>query len=101
MINFNKIKNMKTKEDGSKVGQCPACAAVGHDSKGEHLFVSSSGAFGCIANSGDKEHNKLIFELLGSQTEEKASTGRRPRVTVRPKIDPERRILYSFGRMSS
>lgn len=99
MINRNNIKNMKTKADGSKVGQCPACAAFGGDKKGEHLFVSDSGGFSCIAHPRDKEHNRLIMDLLGSPTETKTSPERYPHVTVRPKITPERKVICSFGRM--
>lgn len=47
------------------VAQCPACAADGHDNKGEHLAIYPNGAYGCVVHPGDKDHNRKIFALAG------------------------------------
>lgn len=54
--------------DGSLLARCPACAEVGRDARGEHLLVRPGGAFGCVANQGDREHNRRIFQLAGAKT---------------------------------
>ena len=53
------------KKDGGIVAQCPVCAAKGGDKKGIHLIVFPDGGFSCVANQGDKEHNKEILKLVG------------------------------------
>lgn len=46
--------------------RCPACAAVGGDNKGDHFFLNlNTGAWGCVAFSGDREHRRQIHRLVG------------------------------------
>jgi hypothetical protein len=65
--------------------RCPACAEDGRDRTGNHLFVKSSGEYGCAVNPGDTEHRKRIFELAGLRTGEQGRTRRRPAVVASPK----------------
>lgn len=46
------------------VAQCPVCAAEGRDSKGAHLKVFASGAFGCVAHPDDKVHSRAIYSII-------------------------------------
>lgn len=56
----------------NKAGQtsyvCPACLEEGSTQIGNpHLTVFSSGKFNCIKYTGDKAHNKRIFELARTE----------------------------------
>ena len=64
MLNLQKLKKVVQK-DGKIEAQCPACAAAGADSTGNHLVVYPDGKYGCVANPGDEEHSKLVFKLVG------------------------------------
>ena len=68
-LDINRLENIKNKVEGV-VARCPACAEVGCDKKGEHLFVHISGRFGCVLFPGDsgKEHRKRIFALVGENS---------------------------------
>lgn len=65
----SKLNNVVERGDGSVVAQCPACAALGRDTKGCHLVVYNNGAFGCIAFSGNSEearrHRREVARLAG------------------------------------
>ena len=87
-LDISKLKNAHTRGDKT-IAQCPACAEVGHDQKGEHLFINADGRFGCVVYPGSsteaKEHRKRIFALCGDReikplvthrTTETASVGR-------------------------
>ncbi len=52
---------------GKLIARCPACAELGADKSGEHLFVADDGRFGCIANAGPAgaDHRKRIWKLAG------------------------------------
>lgn len=56
----------RVRETGGKiVAACPACREQGGDRSGRHLVIMSSGKFACAAFSGDAEHRRRIFELVG------------------------------------
>lgn len=56
----------KVRHTGGKVtARCPACAEHGGDRKGNHLTIFPSGKFACAAVSGDAEHRRRIFALVG------------------------------------
>ena len=38
-IDLSRLKNIEHKSDGKTVAQCPACAAAGNDTRGEHLVI--------------------------------------------------------------
>jgi hypothetical protein len=65
VLNLKKLKKVVQK-DGKIEAQCPACAAAGADSTGNHLVVYPNGKYGCVANPDD-EHSKVIFKLVGQR----------------------------------
>lgn len=44
---------------------CPACRKEGGDNKGNHGWIASTGAFGCIVHPGEdgKDHRRLMLAL--------------------------------------
>jgi hypothetical protein len=66
-LDLTKLENVRECGD-AKRARCPACAASGHDKKGEHLMVFANGLFGCGARNGDHEHRRLIWKLAGGAT---------------------------------
>ncbi|MHC1765239.1 MAG: hypothetical protein AB9869_13220 [Verrucomicrobiia bacterium] len=71
-LDIAKLKNVQRKEDGTTISQCPACAASGADTKGNHLFIRNE-KYGCVAHPGDHDHRKEIFRLVGIVDGEKCS----------------------------
>ena len=75
----SKLHNVVERGDGSVVAQCPACAALGRDSKGCHLVVYNNGAYGCIAYSGNSEearaHRREVARLAGWKRATPTKTG--------------------------
>jgi hypothetical protein len=69
-LDISKLRNVRTRR-GKTTARCPACAENGHDEKGEHLFFTADGRFGCVVYPGDsavaKEHRKQIFALCGDR----------------------------------
>ena len=92
MINRSKLKNVVQK-DGKIEAQCPACAQAGGDSKGNHLVVYPGGEFGCVANEGDREHNKQILKLIGDK-----SYGPLPQLQIRRQKIPDSTVVLRLGR---
>jgi hypothetical protein len=82
----SKLHNV-VERDGSAVAQCPACAALGRDSKGCHLVVYDDGAFSCIGFSGHSEearaHRREVARLAGWKTSPLAK-GKAPKGPVAP-----------------
>ncbi len=60
---LSKLQNVRSTFDGI-LAQCPICAQEGGDSKGAHLIVFKTGAFGCAKYQGDKEHSRKIYRYL-------------------------------------
>ena len=90
-IDIQKLKNVVPKTEGQIEAQCPACAAAGGDRKGNHLVVYPDGKYGCVANQGDKNHNKEILELVGMEDDDEFIPRK---VTVRPfKLPPSRSLM--------
>jgi hypothetical protein len=68
-LDLSKLENVH--EAGSKtLARCPACAEVGLDESGNHLFIRHDGKFGCVLNpgTGGRGHRKRIFALVGMPT---------------------------------
>ncbi|MCH7228821.1 hypothetical protein [Haloferula sp. A504] len=65
-LDLSKLKNARER-GGKIIARCPACAALGHDEKGEHLAIMPDGRFGCVVYPGasGKDHRKEIFALAG------------------------------------
>ena len=65
-IELSQLQNVRT--SGNKtVAQCPACAEIGQDKKGNHLVISNDGKFACVMFQGASghDHRKRIFQLAG------------------------------------
>jgi hypothetical protein len=93
-INLAKLTNVVKKPDGSIVARCPACAENGGDTKGEHLFVSPTGGFNCIAHDGDKAHNRRILKLVGA----KPSTTE-IRFPINRQVIPPSKVIAVLGQL--
>lgn len=65
-LDLSKLENARER-GGKIIARCPACAALGHDEKGEHLAIMPDGRFGCVVYPGasGKDHRKEIFALAG------------------------------------
>ena len=93
-IDLSRLKNIEHKSDGKTVAQCPACAAAGSDTRGEHLVIFPDRSFGCVAHPKDKSHNRKILSLVGLQT---ASDG--CRLTINRIQIPESAVLLRIGQI--
>ena len=95
-IGLQKLKNCVKRPDGSVVAQCPACAQSGKDTTGNHLIVYPDGRFGCVVETGDREHNRQILALVG----EGNLATRLEIVPVRAFKAPQSHVLHTVGRLS-
>ena len=59
-LDLDKLDNV-VERAGKIIARCPACAAKGRDSHGNHLVIFDNGAFSCII--GDSNHRKEIYRL--------------------------------------
>ena len=59
-LDLDKLENV-VERTGKIIARCPACAAKGRDSQGNHLVIFDNGAFSCII--GDANHRKEIYQL--------------------------------------
>jgi len=59
-LDLDKLDNV-VERAGKVIARCPACAAKGRDSHGNHLVIFDNGAFSCII--GDSNHRKEIYRL--------------------------------------
>jgi len=84
-INIEMLRNRVHLPNGDVRAQCPACAADGNDSKGEHLMVFANGKFGCAVYQGDKEHRSEIFRLVGDKKGGRKGRTSCVRISVKPK----------------
>ena len=64
-LDRTKLQKVRDLANGGFQAQCPACAEVGQDRKGEHLRISPEGKFGCCVFPGDRKHRTRIFALAG------------------------------------
>jgi len=81
MLDPAKLENVRHR--GAKIeARCPACAELGADKTGNHLFIAEAGKFGCIAAPGPdgSAHRKLIWKLAGD-----GNAVARPLPVARPK----------------
>ena len=72
MINISKLENVKHAQD-KIIARCPACAANGKDTTGNHLAVYKIGTFGCVVDDTE-EHRNLILKLVGLNPNEAAES---------------------------
>ncbi len=102
-LDLTKLQNLR-QHGGITHARCPACAAEGHDRRGEHLFIAPGGRFGCVVNPGmaGRSHRKKIFELVGIK--DHGNTTHIRAIPIKSKkIEPpeilERDILGRLGRL--
>ena len=93
MLNLTKL-NKVVEKNGKIEAQCPACAAAGADSTGNHLVVYPNGKYGCVANPGDDEHTKLIFKLVGQRDSAVSH-----QLAIRRLEIGESKVLMKIGRL--
>lgn len=98
-LDLSKLQNVVKSANGEIQARCPACAAAGLDTKGEHLKIYTDGKYACAANQGDKEHSKLIFKLAGI-AERKAIVGTVPVKTFKVPDSTVIMDLAQFGRFA-
>lgn len=69
VLESSKLERVVRHPDGGAVARCPACAAEGGDTRGEHLRIFPNGRFACVVNPGASggEHRKVIFKLVGKK----------------------------------
>jgi len=67
-LDLARLQKVKPTSDGGATARCPACAAQADgDSHGQHLRVFPDGAFACAAHPGDRDHRRLIWQLVGDR----------------------------------
>lgn len=64
MIASNRLTNLHRRGDAMEA-RCPACAEIGRDKTGNHLWIAGTGKYGCVAFPGDTEHRRRIYALAG------------------------------------
>jgi hypothetical protein len=93
-LDLKKLENVSEKFDGKTIARCPACAAEGGDTKGEHLVLFPDGKFGCVKYEGDAAHRSKIQSLAGDGKRQEHSP---VKVTVRPFKVPDPGVVMSLG----
>lgn len=93
VLNLKKLMKVVQK-DGKIEAQCPACAAAGADSTGNHLVVYPDGKYGCVANPDDDAHRKFIFKLVGQREGAVAH-----QLAIRRLEIGESKVLMKIGRL--
>lgn len=72
-LSLDRLENVRHRVDAFEA-RCPACAELGRDKAGVHLWIKANGQFGCAAFPGDNEHRKRVFELAGVKSEARPAT---------------------------
>jgi hypothetical protein len=70
-LDDSKLNKVHRYANGAYRAQCPACAEMGQDRQGHHLYVYPDGRFGCAAQMGDAVHRKRIWQLARGATPER------------------------------
>jgi len=70
VIDLDKLENKILQSDGSFQCFCPACGEEGKNlKKKDHLRVWPNGAFSCVVNPSDRQHNAHILQLIGTESD--------------------------------
>ena len=99
-LDTSKLTNAVNLPGGEIQARCPACAAAGRDTKGDHLKVFAGGKYACAAYQGDPAHSKEIYRLAGLSGKATARTGRVSVVSVQVPASTVVMDLASFSRFS-
>ena len=102
-LDLVKLESVK-RRGNSITARCPACFEKGHDRKGNHLYISGDGRFGCVLNPGigGHEHRQRIFELVGVQEHKNTLKVKLHPIQFKEMSPPElieSNILGRLGRM--
>lgn len=95
-LDLSKLQNVRHLSGGKTTARCPACAAGGGDTKGDHLVIFANGKFGCVKYPQDKAHNKAILKVAGSNGR---GGGTVCRLSVTPMRVDESKVLMQVGRL--
>jgi hypothetical protein len=93
-LDIKKLENVSEKFDGKTTARCPACAAEGGDTKGEHLVVYPDKKFGCVKYPGDAAHRNKIHSLAGDGKRRQHTP---VKLAVKPFKVPEPSVVMSLG----
>jgi hypothetical protein len=70
VIDLEKLENKAPQPDGSFICFCPACGEENRNLKSRnHLRVWPTLQFNCVVNTGDKQHNARILQLIGTESD--------------------------------
>ncbi|HEX6827234.1 MAG TPA: hypothetical protein VF077_13025 [Nitrospiraceae bacterium] len=61
-LDLTQLTNLKEKGNGWEA-RCPACAELGLDKRGNHLWIKPDGKYGCCVYAKDHAHRKRIWAL--------------------------------------
>lgn len=74
IIDVHRLTNLHRRGDAMEA-RCPACAEIGRDRTGNHLWIAESGKYGCAAYPADTAHRRRIYALVGvAETSPRPST---------------------------
>jgi hypothetical protein len=62
-LDHSKLNKLVRLNGGGFRAQCPACAEIGQDRSGQHLYIFPDGRFGCAAYQQDHAHRQRISAL--------------------------------------
>lgn len=88
MLDLTRLEKLKRRGDALEA-RCPACAEIGRDRSGNHLWIGESGKYGCAAHPGDPDHRRRIYALAGDVRERRMDYPRRP---ILPNPAPVRNV---------
>jgi hypothetical protein len=103
-LDTTKLEKARRLPDGSVRARCPACAAQGHDKKGEHLMIGADGRYGCAVHPRDAKHRRIIWALAGEKAAKPIEVrclgrlGRAGKTLSQPEV-LQRNILGRLGRV--
>lgn len=105
-MSFDLTKLEKIRRRGANtIARCPACAEIGNDRKGEHLFITDKGKFGCVLYPGAEghQHRQRIFKLVGvKENTDKEFEVRKPCLSIGTNnLIIEKNILGHLGHIQS
>lgn len=93
-LDVSKLQNVVKSPNGEIQARCPACAAAGADTKGQHLKIFADGKYACAANQGDKAHSKQIYKLAGAPFKKTSSSGK---LEVKAFVAPPSEVLVDLA----
>jgi hypothetical protein len=104
-LDVTKLTNVRQVGDKT-IAACPACREDQQDHRGDHLFISKDGRFGCVLHSGlsqaSRAHRRRIWRFAGAQTDIGARRVPKRVMVQRPAVPTaETRVLGRFGRSPS